>query len=80
MDISLVLQKMYPETEWVLVGAGYSGLEWLSESKKPTEKELQKKWPEVQAMLEAEQNAKGSAHAKLAALGLTAEEIAALTN
>jgi len=48
MNIALILTKKYPNTEWVLNGDDYSGLEWLSDFVKPTEKELEELWPEVQ--------------------------------
>jgi DNA-binding NarL/FixJ family response regulator len=82
MDISLTLVKKYPEAEWVLVGTDYEGLEWLDDSPKPTKKELLALWPDVEETVQAEQNAKTTAResalAKLTALGLTEEEIAAL--
>jgi DNA-binding NarL/FixJ family response regulator len=82
MDISLTLVKKYPEAEWVLVGTDYEGLEWLDDSPKPTKKELLALWPDVEETVQAEQNAKTTAResalSKLAALGLTEEEIASL--
>ena len=82
MNISLTLVKKYPGAEWVLVGTDYEGLEWLDDSPKPTKEKLLSLWPDVEAAVQAEQNAKATAResalAKLAALGLTEEEIAAL--
>jgi hypothetical protein len=82
MNISLTLVKKYPGAEWVLVGTDYEGLEWLDNSPKPTKEELLSLWPDVEAIVQAEQDAKiaarHSALAKLVALGLTEEEIAAL--
>jgi len=49
MDIIKILTKKYPGAQWVLSGSDYSGLEWLDESPKPTKKELEALWPEVQA-------------------------------
>lgn len=79
MDIATVLTRKFPDTLWNLVGDDYANLEWLSDSKKPTKKELEALWPEVQAEIEAEKqaklDAKASAVAKLQALGLTVEEV-----
>ena len=37
MDISTILTKRYPDSEWTLSGDNYSGLNWLSDSaKKPS--------------------------------------------
>jgi hypothetical protein len=47
MDISKVLLSKFPNTEWFLSGNEYSGLDWLDNSPKPTEKELQSLWSEV---------------------------------
>jgi hypothetical protein len=54
MDITLILTKNYPETQWILSGEDYSGLEWLDESPKPTKAALEKQWPQVQYDLEVE--------------------------
>lgn len=48
MDIALILTKNYSTDEWVLNGEDYSGLEWLSDSPKPTEDELLSQWAEVE--------------------------------
>jgi hypothetical protein len=40
MNISLVLNYLYPGAQWILTGETYSGLEWLDDSPKPTEKQL----------------------------------------
>jgi len=79
MDIAQILSKRYPDAEWILDGDNYSGLTWLSDTPKPTKKELETLWPEVQAEIAAEAQAKvgakASAVAKLQALGLTVEEV-----
>jgi len=79
MDIATILTKRYPGSEWTLNGDNYSGLTWLSSTTKPTEKALQKVWPEVQAEIageaQARVDAKASTIAKLQALGLTVEEV-----
>ena len=82
MDITAILTQKYAGSEWILDGDNYEGLTWISDSPKPSEEELADLWDEVKAeldaKLEAQVNAKNSALAKLAALGLTEEEIAAL--
>ena len=83
MDIPAILQSKFKTAEWILNGDDYESLEWLSETpKKPTLAKLTEYWPDVQAAQIAEAEAKiatrQSALAKLAALGLTADEIAAL--
>lgn len=83
MDIAAILSSKYVGAEWTLDGDNYDGLTWLSETpKKPTLAKLKELWPQVDAARQAEADAKAatraSALAKLADLGLTAEEIAAL--
>jgi hypothetical protein len=79
MDIPTILTRKYAGSEWTLDGDDYTGLTWLSESKKPTKKQLEDLWPVVQAEIEAEkqarEDAKASAIAKLEALGLTVDEV-----
>jgi len=79
MDIAIVLTRKFPDTLWNLVDDDYAKLEWLSDSPKPTKKALEALWPEVQAEIAAEAqakiDAKASTIAKLEALGLTVEEI-----
>ena len=74
-----VLAANYPNDDWTLNGDDYTGLTWLSDSPKPTKKELEALWPEVQAEIAAEAqaklDAKASAIAKLQDLGLTVEEV-----
>ena len=81
MDISKVLSRKFQGSEWTLNGDTYEGLTWLSEGNAPTESELQKLWPTVQAEIAAEVQAKEdarlSAIAKLGVLGLTVDEVQA---
>ena len=49
MDISQVLARKYPGTEWTLNRDEYAGLTWLSDTPKPKKAELEALWPEVQA-------------------------------
>jgi hypothetical protein len=55
MDITLILARKFQGSEWVLSGEDYAGLTWLSETKKPTEKELQALWSTVQYEVAYEQ-------------------------
>ena len=78
MDISAILSRKF-DAEWTLNGDDYTGLTWLSDTPKPTKKALEALWPEVQAEIAAEAqaklDAKASAIAKLQDLGLTVEEV-----
>ena len=79
MDIVTILKRKFSDAEWAVRGESYEGLEWLSDSSKPTKKALEALWPDVQAEIAAEAqakiDAKASAVAKLQALGLTVEEV-----
>lgn len=79
MDIRTILIRKFPGAEWVLRGDSYSGLEWLDDTPKPKKAELDSLWPEVEAEIAAEAqakvDAKASAIEKLQALGLTVEEV-----
>jgi hypothetical protein len=48
MDISLILSKNYPDAIWTLNGELYDGLTWLSDTPRPTEKQLESQWHDVQ--------------------------------
>jgi hypothetical protein len=47
IDYSLILVNKYPGSEWSLNGDNYDGLEWLSDTPKPTQAELDAAWPQV---------------------------------
>lgn len=82
MDIALALSHGWKGSEWTLNGDDYSGLVWLSESPMPLLAEIEAVYPDAQAAAEAEAAAvaaaRESAVAKLAALGLSEVEVAAL--
>jgi hypothetical protein len=82
MDILKILEVNYSENIYSIIGNDYEGLEWLEDSAKPTKEDLESQWEEVKAKIELQAEAKiqarTSALAKLAALGLTEDEIAAL--
>lgn len=48
MDIPVILTMKYPGAQWFTDAPGYEGLHWLDDSPKPSEKELEALWPEVQ--------------------------------
>ena len=76
-----VLLHQFPDAEWVLKGNDYDQLTWLSDIPKPTQADLDAAWPAVQQAqadaIAAKEAAKQSAIDKLAALGLTVDEISA---
>jgi hypothetical protein len=82
MDYTKILLAKFPNDTWTLNGESYAGLTWLSDTPKPTKKQLDDLWVEVQAEIEAEQTKivsdKAAAQAKLAALGLTADDLKAV--
>ena len=82
MNISMTLNYLRPGEEWTLDGDTYEGLTWLSDTPKPTEAEITAAWPDAQqaAIDEAEAKAaqRDAALAKLAALGLTVDDLTAL--
>ena len=55
MDITLILSRRYVGAHWALNGHDYAGLNWLDESPKPTEAELEALWPTVQHEVAHEQ-------------------------
>ena len=79
INYSLILSINYPNAQWSLNGDSYDGLIWLDSSTKPTQTELDALWVPTQATIaankQAAKDAKDSALAKLAALGLTQDEI-----
>jgi hypothetical protein len=82
IDYTLILSRKYAGQEWILDGDDYSGLTWLSDTPKPTKATLDNLWTTVQAEIAAETqakiDAKKTAEGKLAALGLTTDDLRAL--
>ena len=82
IDYAQILSENYSNKLWSLSGDSYDGLDWSDPSPKPTQDELDNLWESTKAAIiakaEAESNAKQSALAKLAKLGLTQDEIKAL--
>ena len=82
IDYTQILSINYAGKEWTLNGDSYNGLVWLSDTPKPTQVELDALWESTQAAVAAQKAqalaVKESALAKLAALGLTQDEVKAL--
>lgn len=82
IDLSKCLVFLFPNVEWALDDNNYEKLQWFSQSKKPTLAELEAAWPDVvadeQAKEQAKKDAKAAAEAKLAALGLSVDDLKAL--
>jgi hypothetical protein len=82
MDIALVLNYLRPNEEWSINDNDYEQLIWFDETSKPTLEQIKKAQKAAEADFAAKlltkENARASALAKLAELGLTADEIAAL--
>ena len=79
---SEILTEMYAGSEWSMSNEDYSTLEWLSDTPKPTQKDLDDKKIAAQDAINARHAKsiadKAAAEAKLAALGLTADDLKAL--
>ena len=82
IDYATILTLKYKDSEWTLDGDDYAGLNWISDTPKPSKKTLDDLWETVQAELAAEKqiklDTKASALTKLAALGLTEDEAKAI--
>lgn len=79
IDYTKILSKKYASDEWTLDGDNYSGLIWLSDTAKPSQKTLDALWPEVQAEIKADKENKATQkQALLDRLGITADEAALL--
>jgi hypothetical protein len=82
IDYTQILSVNYVGSQWSLNGNSYDGLTWYSDTPKPTQAELDALWESTQAAVAAKEQAaldvKASALAKLAALGLTQDEVKAL--
>ena len=49
MNYALVLEMLYADKEWSIVGNSYDGIEWLDSSPKPTDAELIAQYDAAQA-------------------------------
>ncbi len=75
MNISKVLETMFKDEQWSVSDNNYDNLIWHSESKKPTKKQLETMWQEIEQNEITLKQLKLDAYKKL---GLTDEEIAAI--
>jgi hypothetical protein len=48
VDYPAVLNANYPGSLWTMDGDEYAGINWLDDSPKPTQAELDAAWPQVQ--------------------------------
>jgi hypothetical protein len=79
IDYSLALAYLLPNAEWAMDNNDYDRIQWFSDDiKLPTKAALQAAAGKAQSAHEAKTTARASALAKLAALGLTQEEIDSL--
>ena len=75
VNYALILARKFNNAEWMLNGDDYSGLNWLSDSPKPSKKTLDDLWETVQAEIISEQEDKALRKtALLDRLGITEEE------
>ena len=81
IDYAAVLTANYSGAQWSLSGNDYATLVMHDDTPKPTQAELDAAWPAVQQAqadaVTAKEAARQSAMDKLAALGLTVDEISA---
>lgn len=79
IDYPTILSRRFKGEEWILEGDEYSGLIWLSDSIKPTKKQLDDLWESVKEEIAAEAAAREALRSSaLTKLGLTADEISVL--
>jgi len=79
MKIVKAIQSLRPDTEFTINDNDIDTIVWHTEGvTTPTQEEIDAKIAEMDAEVEAKANARQSALSKLAALGLTADEIASL--
>ena len=80
-NYAAVLTANYPTAQWSLTNNDYDTLVMHDDTPKPTQAELDAAWPAVQQAqadaVAAKEAARQSAIDKLAALGLTVDEISA---
>jgi hypothetical protein len=79
IDYTLILRTHFNGSEWTLNGNDYAGLTWLSDTSKPTKKELDDLWDAtIQAVEQKKAEAIATRQAVLDRLGITADEAALL--
>jgi hypothetical protein len=79
IDYTLVLNTHFQDSKWSLNGSDYDGLTWLSDTTKPTKKELDDLWKVTAKVIEDKKaNEVAARQAILERLGITADEAALL--
>ncbi len=79
MSLFRAIQSLRPDAEFTINDSNIDTIVWHTEGvTTPTQEEIDAKIAEMDAEVEAKANARQSALSKLAALGLTADEIASL--
>lgn len=81
IQISDVLTFIKPDSQWVITGNEYEGIQWLNEiivTKEELETGIKVYQKHIEKMENDKASAKASAQAKLAALGLTEDEVRAI--
>lgn len=80
-DYAATLLATHAGSQWSLIGNDYDTLVWHDDTPKPSQAELDDAWPAVQQARQDAEDAKEAARQaavdKLAALGLTVDEIQA---
>ena len=70
-QIAMALNKLVPNSEWVLLGNNYDDIEWLSDDNKPT-------WAQVQAEINnPTPTPEPTVEQKLASVGLNLTDLKA---
>jgi hypothetical protein len=76
-----ILKRRF-QGQWSITDEDYNSIIWYSKTKKPTQAELDELSDkvdfEIEAEIKAKADKKNAAQAKLAALGLTADDLKAL--
>jgi hypothetical protein len=79
MSLFRAIQSLRPDAEFTINDNDIDTIVWHTEGvTTPSQEEIDAKIAEIDAEIEAKVNARQSALSKLAALGLTADEIASL--
>lgn len=81
IDYSTILRRRYAGKEWTLNGDNYEGLTWLSDTPKPSKKELDDLYEEVKSEILNEKLEKEKKRdAILEKIGINLEEFKELFN
>ena len=81
-EIIKAITNLAPKAQWTFSGDNYADLVWLSEGNPPTLAEIEAEIASIETRKQQtiidKENARLAAEAKLAALGLTTDDLAAL--